>query len=484
MPRLLFFLLLACLHGGNIALSGCAPQDAYRYDIIRAQVAIPGQTPTADLPTSAAGPPRDLTLADVLQIAQTNNPDLIMAAARIAHAQAMLEKAAAPFYPQVTVYTEYLQGDAPSAYLFKSIDQRLLPPQTDFNQPGWFENYESGVSAGLNLYSGGRDRLNRQMAQSGLKISQLDRDDIENQIMATAIGAYYDMLAAADFTTVAQASVEMTRAQLRVMQVRFEAGGALKTDLLSLQVRTAESEEMLLQSRNRQRLAQAALAEILGFEPGVPFTVIDPQGRNLDVPTDPVAALDYALTHRPDLAGVREAVRRSKMALDAAQAGYRPRLDFLTRYYVADPSMKYSIDRDNWTAGLYLNWTIFDGFATKNDRAAALSFLLEAMAADRKTLLAVQFDVTKAFLNLDEAQERITVAASGAQTARETYELVKRQYEGGAATITRYLEAELANTRARMRESAAYFDREKARAQIARAIGYWTSGAQIGAREE
>jgi outer membrane protein len=108
------------------------------------------------------------------------------------------------------------------------------------------------------------------MAKTGLTISQLDRDGIENQVMATAIGAYYDVLAAA--TSPRWPGVrETTRSQLRIMDVRFQSGGALKTDLLSLQVRVAETEEILVQSRNRQRLAKAALAEILGVEPEVPF---------------------------------------------------------------------------------------------------------------------------------------------------------------------------------------------------------------------
>lgn len=484
MPRLPILPLLACVQLGIAALSGCASQDAYRYDTIRAQVLIPEPIPAAAaIPVTAAELPASLTLAQVLQMAQTNNPDLVMATARIAQAQAKLAKAAAPFYPKVTLYTEYLQGDAPSAYLFKTIDQRRLPPDVDFNNPGWFENFESGISAGINLYSGGRDALHRQMAQSGLEISGLNRDEIENRVMTTAIMAFYDILATADVAAVAQASVEMTRAQLRVMQVRFEAGSALRTDLLSLQVRLAENEEIVLYSRNRWRLAQAALAEILGIEPAASFTVITPQEPFMDMPSDPAAALDYAMVHRPDLAGIRETVRRSKIALNAAQAGYLPSLDFITRYYVADPAMKYSTDRDNWTAGFYLNWTIFDGFATKNDRAAAVAQLHEALANDRKTLLAVQFDIKTAYLNLDEAQERIKVAASGVQTARETFEQVRRQHEGGAADITRYLEAELAYTRAGMRKSAAYFDRAKALAQIARAIGYWTSGAPIGNTE-
>lgn len=464
-------------------LVGCASGDAYRYDTIKTDYAdlacnlSPSQA--AESPPATCAVNSQLTLQDVLDIARDNNPDLLMAAARIQRARAMLAKSAAPFYPQVNVYTEYMQGDAPSAYLFKSIDQRQLPPGTDFNDPGWFENFESGVSAGFNLFNGGRDGLNREIAKTGVAISEQDRDGVENQVMATAIGAYYDVLAATNFTAVAKESVETTRSQLRIMTVRFESGGALKTDLLSLEVRMAETEEILVQSRNRQRLAKAALAEILGVEPDVPFGIVEAQAYAIDVPEDAFAALDYAMTHRPELASVREKLRQSKMAVDAARAGYLPQLDFMTRYYADDPEMKYSSDRENWTAGLYLNWKIFDGFATKSERAKALSQLQETMAADRKTLLAVKFDVKKAYLNLDEAQQRLKVASANVATARETYQLVKQQYEGGSADITRYLEAELAYNRARMRETTAYFDREKARAQIARAIGAWTGDRRV-----
>ncbi|MDX2453070.1 TolC family protein [Desulfosarcina sp.] len=487
MPRTAVLLVLAFALPWAAAFTGCASKDSYRYETIKTQYADMacnlGQSRAADTPPATCAVNSSLTLQDVLDIAQANNPDLLMAVARIARARAILEKSAAPFYPQVNVYTEYLQGDAPSAYLFKTIDQRKLLPGTDFNNPGWFENYESGVSAGINLFNGGRDGLNREMAKTGLTISQLDRDGIENQVLATAIGAYFDVLAAANFTTVAEESVETTRSQLRIMDVRFQAGGALKTDLLSLQVRMAETEEILVQSRNRQHLAKAALAEILGVEPDIPFGLSEAKPRAVDVPDGPLSALDFALDHRPELASVRERLRRSKMALDATRAGYLPQVDFMTRYYADDPEMKYSTDQANWTAALYLNWKIFDGFATKSNRAEALSQLQETMAADRKTLLAVKFDVKRAYLNLNEAQERLKVTTSNVGTAKETFELVKRQYEGGAADITRYLEAELAYNRSRMSETAAYFDREKARAQIARAIGHWTGNRQNGTQE-
>ncbi|MEE4114515.1 MAG: TolC family protein, partial [Desulfobacteraceae bacterium] len=248
MLRTAVILMLACALPWAAALTGCASKDAYRYETIKSQYADMAcnldRSQAADTPPATCAVNSNLTLQDVLDIARDNNPDLLMAVARIERARAMLEKSAAPFYPQVNLYTEYIQGDAPSAYLFKTIDQRKLPPDTEFYDPGWFENYESGVSAGINLFNGGRDRLNREMARTGLTISQLDRDAIENQVMATAIGAYYDVLAAANFTSVAKASAETTRSQLRIMDIRFQSGGALKTDLLSLQVRVAETEEI------------------------------------------------------------------------------------------------------------------------------------------------------------------------------------------------------------------------------------------------
>ena len=485
MSRRPFFLTgalgLSCL----FLITGCASRSAYRYETIKSQYAdmacnLAAAGGAGDVSPTTCAVNSQLTLDAVLNITRSNNPDLLMAVARIERAQALLRKAGAPFYPRVSVYTEYMQGDAPSAYLFKTIDERQLPPNTDFNDPGWFENYESGVNAGINLFNGGRDWLNHEIAKSGLSVAGLDRDGVENQVVATAIGAYYDVLAAAKFITVAEEAVETTRSQLQVMDVRYRSGSALKTDLLSLQVRLAESEEMLVRQRNRKRLAMAGLAEILGVEPNVPFGLVEAAERQIAIPEDPISALEKAMGQRPELASVREKVRQSRMAMDAARAGYLPSIDFMARYYADDPQMRYSSERDNWTAALMLNWTLFDGFATQSGTAEARSQLQEAMAADRKTLLAVKFDVKKSYLNLDEARQRLKVAASNVTTARETLDLVKRQYSGGAASITRFLETELAYNQARIHETAAYYDQEKARAQIARAVGDWIPSRKGG----
>jgi outer membrane protein TolC len=462
----------------SLLLAGCASDQKYQYDRIKKDYPnLTTNTPPEDTRPQlddTAFVNRALSLQEAIAIARTNNPDVLMTAARIEKAKATLKQAKAPFYPYLGIYTEYLQGDAPSAYLFKTIDQRQLQPGTDFNNPGWFENYETGVTAGINLYNGGRDNLQRKIAETEIAVSDFDRQSIKNQLIATVTSAYYNALAARAFIQTAQDSVDTVAAQLRIMNVRFQSGGALKSDILSLEVRLAQAREHLVQSRNQYHVALATLANVLGISFGDSFTVRDDPDQSLEIPNQFDDGLDFALVHRPELYKLQGQVRQSRMAIDRARSGYLPSVDIQTRYYFADPNMNYDLDRDNWTAGVMVNWDLFTGFSTVADQSKASATLAETMAADRKTLLAIKFDVKRAYLNFYEAEERLKVAQSSVAKATESLNLVKQQYEGGSANITRYLEAQLSASQARISAIAAFYDRQKAMAEIGRAIGYWS----------
>jgi outer membrane protein len=461
---------------------GCTPPETYRYENIQREYAS-RICKVAPLPEETAGDKtcvlkKPVSLAEALEIARDNNPDILMAVARIRQAGSMIEQSNASFYPTLGFYTEYMQGDAPSAYLFKTIDQRMLQPGTDFNYPGWFENWESGIRAELNLYNGGRDFLNKQMAETGLSISEYDRKSVENVLVASVIHTYYNALAAKEYIKTAEESVKTVDSQLRIMNVRFAAGGALKSDILSLEVRLAQAQEAVVQRKNSLRISEAVLAKLLGVNPDTVTIQPDADIEPVRLPEDYGAGLAYALGHRPELHKAREQLIRSRMAMDMSKSGYLPRVDFQTRYYMDDPNFNYDSDRDNWTAAVFFNWDLFTGFSTKADTKRAAAALDEMLAADQKTVLFVKYDVKKAYLRLEEAAERLKVAQSAVDTAEESLKLVKKQYEGGSATITRYLEAELARNWASISAIAAFYDKEKAMGEIGRAIGYWCEGSE------
>ena len=457
----------------SLTLLGCMSRQRYTYEAIRQDALTEtGHWRSRPADPVTVLPQGPLSLEEAIRVAMVNNPDRQMAAARIRQTEALMAKSQAAFYPRLNFYTEYLRGNAPSAYLFKKLDQREFDFNEDFNDPDVFDNFESGLDARWNLFQGGRDHLAQQMAEAGRDISVLDHQSITNALVASVIQTYYDYLTAEAFLDIARDSVTTVDDQLRVMTVRYQAGGALKSDLLSLQVRRAEAQEEEVRSRNRMELARTAIANILGLSIRQSLQLEEKAGAQLSVPDQFDAGLAYAIEHRPEIKGLHEKVRQSRMAVDKAQAGYIPSIDAFGRFYYDDEDMDYDFDEENWTAGLLFRWELFQGFGTRAQTNEARAIFEEMLQQDRKATLAVEMEVKTAYLALDEARARLDVARKRVANADESLKLVGHQYEGGSATITRYLEAELARNQAHMSKAAAFYDREKAVADIARAIGH------------
>jgi outer membrane protein len=414
-----------------------------------------------------------ISLAQALDIARAGNLDLAIAVQRIENAAAAVKRAQSGFYPTVGLSFEYMQGDAPSQFLFKTIDQRKLQPNTDFNQPGWFENYETGAVAKLNLFNGNRDRLGLQMAKSEKSYRQSARDEVANGIRMAVIQAWYSILANRDYVAIANESLETIAAQLKIMKVRYQAGGALKSDLLSLEVRLARAQEEVLRSKNSLEISKTALAGVMGLDPDIKLELKKDTGVSLVIPATYDQGLAMALSFRPEIRKIREKVFQAEKAMSLAKSGYIPTLDFQSRYWMDDPDASFSTNRDNWMAGVVLNWALFSGFSTDARVKSATAGLNEALAADRKTLLAVKTDVKTAYLRLKEAGERLVVSEKSVESAQESFELVRQQYLGGSADITRYLDSELARNRSRIHTATAYYDKEKSRADVCRATSCW-----------
>jgi len=284
---------------------------------------------------------------------------------------------------------------------------------------------------------------------------------------------YFNCLADREFVSIAEESVASVAEQLRVMRVKFRAGGALKSDLLSLEVRLAQAREEVVRSKNRLKTLLTALANLLGVSPEIEIRLADAESEAIQIPADFKDGITFALMSRPDLKKIREQIVQSRMELDLAGTGYLPSVDLFGKLYFNDPHLSYDWDRKNWTAGVLLNWEFFNGFSTRADQKKASAMLEEMLAVDHKTVLNVKLEVKNAYLNLEAARARLEVARKSVASAEESLKLVKLQYEGGSATITRFLEAELDRNRAKIRATAAFYDHEKALYEIGRAIGYW-----------
>jgi outer membrane protein TolC len=161
----------------------------------------------------------------------------------------------------------------------------------------------------------------------------------------------------------------------------------------------------------------------------------------------------------------------ARTAVSLAESGYRPRVDLQARWYMDSENFSYHTSKDNYTASLNFAWDLFDGFATRARIAEASHELERALEAREKIRMQIYQDVKQAYLAHENAQQRLHVARSSVDMAKESLHIVKKRYDGGAEPITRYLEAELDRTRAGINKAAAFYDGKAAKIEIARAIG-------------
>ena len=425
------------------------------------------------LPDLSRAEDHRLTLETAITTALENNPDIRMTRTLIKKAEASVKKTEAVFWPRVTAFSELSAGDAPSAFLFKTIDQRKLPPDIDFNDPGSFTNMEVGIMAGISLYNGGKNRLEKQLAQKKLADRTALALQTENDRIAAVIQMFFTALKAREYTLIARTSVQTVEEQLDMMTVRFKGGSVLKSDILSLKVRLAEAKKNMVESKNTFATTLTALATLLGHTPGHSFS-LDPDPDSTCAVTFPVSidqAWALALEKRPELHRAEQQIDMARTAVSLAASGYRPRVDLQARWYMDSDDLSYNRSNDNYTAGLNVAWNLFDGFATRAQIAEARHELERALEARKKIRMQIYQDVKQAYLQHENAQQRLLVARSSVEMAEASLHIVKKRYNGGAEPVTRYLEAELDRTRAGINKAAAFYDGKTAKIEIARAIG-------------
>lgn len=412
-----------------------------------------------------------LTLTNAVSMALTNSPDALISEARVEEAKAGLKMARAPFFPAFSFYTEYLKADAPSSYLFKAIDQRELPQLIDFNDPGIIRNHETGIKTQFSIFNGGKTLLNKKMAEKGMVAAHYQQQDIKNSITASVITAFYNGLAAREYIEIANQSVKTVEEQLRIITVKYNNGGVLKSDVLSLEVRLSQAKEDVVKSMNRYKTALAFLNMVLGVDPNSCYVLEDTGFLNIDIPQKYEEGLSVAMKKRPDLKIAMTNVSQGEMAVNARKGDFLPKVFLQGKYYFDDSDFKYNRHDKNWLVGVLLNWDVFTGFSTDASVRKAQAAYEAALSENKKARLSAQMDVKVAYLNLTAAKARLQVTERSVGMANETLSLVKKQLEGGTSTVSRYLDAEVVLNQAKINVVSARYDKEKSLAEIGRSLG-------------
>jgi outer membrane protein len=425
----------------------------------------------------AAPAARAVTLDEAIEAALENSPTLQAAERRIDSARALLRQARSYYYPSVGLAANYGLTDNPPQAFMMQLNQRNLDmqdPAFDPNNPEDTDNLRASLVAQWRVFDRPRD-AGKNMARYGAEAGAEAFAAARNRLVHEVTRGFFAVLQAQAYGEVQAESVNSIEESLRIARARFDAGGAVRTDVLNLETQLAQANEDLIRARNGAQLAAAALNAAIGDERVALDTIQSPGTAALEAPP-PTCTDPEAYEKRPERRAARLLRQIKEMDLAKARGGYAPTVSAFASY---DLDSDVSSDFEgSYMAGVMAEVNLFDGARTRAAVQAAQAELEAARADEEQARLNLRLDLQQAFLGAQEAWERLNVTRKSLESAKEARRIVQEQYEQGAADISLLLQTQVGETAMQTRGVAARYDYLTALSNLKRAKGELGEGAR------
>jgi len=255
---------------------------------------------------------------------------------------------------------------------------------------------------------------------------------------------------------------------LKLAGDKHEAGTATGVDVLRAQVQLANDRQALLVAQNQLKQSLLSLARNLGMNPGTPLELAEPLDYKSLPQPESEGLVGAALLARADylsLASQRASLVEQE---SASRARYYPKLSVNGNFGGIGRSIG-GVAPTGLIQG-QIDFTVFD-----HDRNGEEQELLSRVKriddqiADLRR--GIDEDIREALLNLDSADEQVTVAREGQELAQRELELAQDRFQSGTANNVEVVTAQDELARAQENFILAVSSHVDAKFALARAMG-------------
>ncbi len=292
-----------------------------------------------------------------------------------------------------------------------------------------------------------------------------------HDLVVLAVGYSY-LQAVADEARIETSSAQVDTAQALYNQAadQVQAGTSPAIDGLRAKVELQTRQQQLIQARNDFAIQKLALARVVGLAPGQQFELTD---KSLYQPFAGLSvdeALERARKSRSDYLAAEADVRAAQYSKRAAEAGYLPTLSLSGNYGLATTVPNLGTHGIFDARGI-LTIPIFEGNKVHGDVLQAQAQLAQAQQRLDSLRAQIDADVRTALLNLESAEQLVTVAQSNVALADETLDQSRDRFAAGVTDTVEVVQAQEAVASAHERYISALYSDSYAKISLARAMG-------------
>lgn len=402
-------------------------------------------------------PVKQLTLAEVVDLALRNSPST-----RLSWAQA---RAAADAYgsSQGRLFPTVTAGVTANHALSLATPGR--PP---------IERSQYGPSVSLAytvLDFGGRSGAIDVTRQTAVAVDFTHNATVENTILQVEAAAF-GFLSTRAQRDAQKVSVELASAALDAANERHRVGLATIADVLQAQTARSQAQLVLETLEGTLQVARGALAVAMGIPANTPYEIPDvPAADSVHFVTESVDSLiALAVRNRPELASARAQAAAASSQIRVARSGYLPALA-VGATGANNVSNVSTFSGRTYSLNVGVQMPVFTGFSNQYDVAAASEQYQAALARADATKQQVIQQVFTAYYTLRTATNRVRTATDLLASATQSETVARERYREGVGSIVDLLVAQAALANARAQAVDVRWQWRTALAQLAHDVG-------------
>jgi len=402
---------------------------------------------------------RPLSLKEVENLAEVNNPNLKAIASQVDQAQSNLRVQLATWYPTLAItangFPNYTGGQQ------AANDINTL---TAFDGTPTFTNRWNMTSTLVARWEVINPRRIPQVSQARDQFEKAKNQYLIalRELRLQASQAYFKVQLADEKVRIGQQSVGASMISLRDAKARLQAGVATRLEVLQAETQFGRDEELLSVSLRDQSIARRDLARLLNLPQNITPTAKEPL-RIIGVWMPSLQeSIIAAFTFREELDNILLDVSASNSQANSSLASVQPFMtlvnSLLTTRYTGNQSVLGGLDLPGTVGyavensiGLNFNWSLFDGGAARAQYRQYKQKAEENAFNFSKTRDELRLQVEQSFYRLITSNRNILTTSKEVFTAREALRLARLRFQAGVTTQREVVEQQRDLTQAEIR---------------------------------
>jgi outer membrane protein len=308
-----------------------------------------------------------------------------------------------------------------------------------------------------------------QASKVGVSAARSDVDSTEEQVAAQVARAYLAAVRADADVESAQSDVTLAEAVLKQAENQKAAGTGTGIEITRAKVQLANDRQRLLVAGNQRTSARLQLLRVMGLRLDTELALTD---KLAYVPVDAVTieqAKAQALKERPDLKAQQEREANARMSASATKMERLPTVAAFGDYGSIGTGFDNALPTR--TYGVSLRVPVFDGGRRDARRAESASQYRSEKVRTNDLKEQIELDVRLALDGLESAEQQVKVAKEGLELSENELAQARRRVDAGVAISVEVTDAQTRLERARDNQTAALYNYNVARIDLAQSMG-------------